>query len=223
MNPNDTDYVELGNQFVNQMATQGRTTGKQHYGLKYGVKWLLNNPDFPPHLHYSFEEIITKIYSLQSNVIVVDVGTNWLDKEIQKFIRLADQVLLCVEPDLIKNQAIQSQPMQKEILESLQAPELIGKFETVLMKHVHNIDMKNVRQHLPKVPISEIPYIHYMDYIQALYNQRLIYELAEYRSDLSAALSPIIQRSVPFTTTKGNHGGLKNKLLLGIKGKIFNN
>lgn len=216
-NPNDNDFLELGEQLVKQ----GQPIGKQQFETKYGVQWLLNHPDYAPYPQYSFEELVTKVYTLQSNVIVVDVGTNWLDKEIQKFIRVADQILLCVEPDLIKNMAVSNQPGQKKIIESLQVPELIGRFETVLMKHVHNIDLKNVRKYLPKAPVTEVPYIDFRDYVQALYKTRLVYDLPEYTMDLSAAFAPIIQRTVPVAVTKGNNGGLKNKLLLGIKGKIF--
>lgn len=216
-NPNDNDFIELAEQLVKQ----GQPIGKQQYESKYGVQWLLNHPNFAPYPQYTFEELVTKVYTLQSNVIVVDVGTNWLDKEIQKFIRLADQILLCVEPDTIKNMAVHNQPLQKKIVETLQAPELIGKFETVLMKHVHNIDLKNVRQHLPKAPITEVPYIDFRDYVQALYKTRLVYDLPEYTKDLSAAFAPIIQRSVPFTVAKGHNDSLRNKLMLGIKNKIF--
>lgn len=218
INPNEADVLELAKELVEQ----GQPVGAQQYGTKYGVQWQLNHPNFIPYAQYSFEELVTKMYTLQSNVIVVDVGTNWLDTEIQKFLRLADQILLCLEPDMIKNQSMRNNAAQKEILKALQAPELFRKFETVLMKQVHNIDLKAIRQHLPKMPITEIPYVDYADYVQALYKTRLVYDLPEYKNDLSAAFAPIIQRTVPFNVSKGNDVGLKNKLMLGIKGKLFN-
>lgn len=184
------------------IKADGVNRAKSDSFQKKGVKWHVTDSRKSLLTSFTYEELLVLSHSIQSSVIIIDISDRWLDPEIQKYLFLADSILLCIEPDPIKyDRSLYSASgytaSEKQIIEFLTTNPELNHFEMVLMKNVKGIDTKTVRSMLHKKPVATVPYIPYQDILKALFKSKLIYDSDLYSELFEGNLLSVISKFVP--------------------------
>jgi hypothetical protein len=186
-----------------EIQEEGLYRSKAEGWLKDGVKWHVIDSRKPPLTSFTFENLLVLSHSIQSNVIIVDISNRWLDPEIQRFLYLADTILMCVEPNPIKyERSLLNIPNyrhdERKIMDLLNNTKELNKYELVLMKDGNGMDAKVIREMLHKRPIASVPYIPYQDVLKALYNIELLYDFENNAQIFEKILLPVISKFMPY-------------------------
>lgn len=210
---NGQPYIDIGN----EIQQEGIARTKSNTFARDGIKWHVNDSRIPQVPSFSYENMLVLTHAVQANVLIIDISDRWLDPEIQKFLYLADTILMCVEPDPIKyewslygNGA--SKQREGKAMDWLLEQKL-NNFELVLMKNVKGIDIKMLKSIMHKKPIVSLPYIPYQDIQQALFQSKLIYDYKEHDRAFEESLIPVIAKFLPkdFVEIKNRDKGFLNR------------
>lgn len=186
-------YVDVRKDIRNE-----RVMPKQPYGYEqFGVRWQVNDPQISIKDAFTFEQLYTMIRSVRSNIVILDISNLWTDSEVQKILRIADEVFVCVEPNLIKNDWKLHANEQKEVEKVLTDTVSAEDFEIVLMKDIEGIDFKLVRDQFVKSPFVKVPYMNYEKVQQAMYRTKLLYDFEDFQDVFEQSLSPILRKTLP--------------------------
>lgn len=167
-----------------------------------GVKWHVIDSRKPSLKEFSYENLMTLSYAIQSTVIIIDISDQWLDEGIKKFLYMADSILLCIEPDPIKNDLSlisreEENTKEKNIMDFLNQTEQLNHYQYVLMKNVEGIDSKLIKGMLHKRPVATMPYLDYEDIKKALFKSELLYDTEDYNLYFEKNLIQVLTQFVP--------------------------
>ncbi|MEK6190611.1 MAG: hypothetical protein N2A99_06445 [Carnobacterium alterfunditum] len=191
-------YVDI----ASEIQREGIARGKSNAFVREGIKWHVNDSRIPPVKSFSYENLLALSHAIQSSVLIIDISDRWLDPEVQKFLYLADSILMCVEPDPIKYEwslYTDGEYMQRErkTMEWLMENKELNNFELVLMKNIKGIDIKMLKSIMHKKPIVSLPYIPYSEIQQALYKSKLIYDFEQNKNMFEDSLMKVLPMFLP--------------------------
>lgn len=216
----DKPYTDISR----EIKEEGIARTKKESWIKFGVKWHVIDSRKPSLDSFSYENLLVLSHAVQSNVLVIDISNRWLDPEVQKFLFLADSIILCVEPDPIKYdralfQSGEYKPREHLILDFLMERKELNHFEIVLMKDVQGIDIKMVKEMLHKKPVAKIPYIPYEDIQSALFKSKLLYDFDDNDFYFEENLLSTLVKFVPkdYIPLQKNEKNVLKKLLKLVK------
>lgn len=212
----DNPYTDISM----EIKEEGITRSKRESWIKHGIKWHVIDSRKPTLSTFSYENLLVLSHAIQSNVLIIDISDRWLDPEIQKYLFMADSILVCIEPDPIKyDRSLYSvgdfKPHERKIMDYLTENKELSHFELVLMKNVKGIDIKLVKEMLHKKPVATIPFIPYQDMQKALFKSQLLYDFEDNASYFEDNLIPTLVKFVPkdFLELGTNQDNLFMKLL----------
>jgi hypothetical protein len=193
----DKNYVDISR----EIQLEGLVRSKQEEWKQHEVKWHVIDSRHPQLSSFSYENMLVLSHAIQSNVLVVDISDRWLDPEIQKYLYLADIILLCLEPDPIKyDWSIYdhgaNRTKEKMIMDFLNHNTKIAGYEIVNTKYNKAIDVKSWNQMLHKKPIAKLPYIPYEDSQKAVYQSKLLYDFG-YQELFEEHFISLISKMIP--------------------------
>lgn len=201
------EYLQIhGSPYVDisrEIHEEGLLRSKQDGWIKEGVKWHVIDSRKAPLTSFSYENLLVLSHAVQSNVIIIDISNRWLDPDIQRFLYLADTILMCVEPNPIKYERSlfnipNYQHDERKIMNFLNERKELSKYEIVLMKDGKGIDPKLVREMLHKRPIASIPTIPYQDTLKAVFNIKILYDFEQNSQLFEETLIPVLSKFVPY-------------------------
>ncbi len=212
------DYLQIIEEAPNyvdvsmSIKVDGVSRAKSDSFQRDGINWHVIDSRKPLLTSFSYEELLVLSHSIQSSVMIIDISDRWLDPEIQKYLFLADSILLCVEPDPIKyDRSIYTTTgyiaKEKQIMDFLTSNLELSHFDMVLMKNVKGIDAKTVRGMLHKKPITTFPYIPYQDIQKALFKSKVMYDFENYSADFEENLITVIAKVLPKEYIELEHEG----------------
>ena len=175
---------------------------------KHGVNWHVIDSSVPSLNEFEYHHLLMLTHATASNIVILDISDRWRDPEIQKLMRLASLVLVAIEPDPIKFEyAVLN---YKENGTELPTPEYkamkhlkenIGNnYELVMMKDFKGKDVRAWNQLFEefKRPIATLPYIEYPTIIEALQNEKLLYDInISMKNQFETNFLSIISRFLP--------------------------
>lgn len=193
----DREYFEISR----EIQSEGLARSKREQWIEHKVKWHIIDSRKPPLPSFTYENMLVLSHAIQSNVIVVDISDRWLDPEIQKFLCLADNIYVCVEPDPIKYdwsifEHTENNTKEKMIMDYLNNNKNLPHYELVNMKYADGIDTKLWNEMLHQKPIAKVPYISYSDVQKSLYKSKLLYDNG-YNDLFEEKLKSIIAKIIP--------------------------
>lgn len=202
----DKPYVDI----TREIHSEGIARSKRDSWNKADVKWHVIDSRLPSLSSFSYENLLVLSHTIQANVLIIDISDRWLDPEIQKFLSLADNIVMCVEPDPIKYdwsliQTNDYKPRERRIMDYLKEREF-NKLDMVLMKNVKGIDIKLVKEMLHKKPVATLPYIPYQEIQKSLFKSELLYDREQYSEPFEDNLIPLISKFVPKDFIKIENG-----------------
>ena len=219
------DYLQIHNEekkpyvdVAKEIQKEGIARSNKDAFIQDGIKWHVIDSRKPTVPAFTYENLLALSHAVQSNVLVIDISDRWFDPEVQKFLYLADLILMCVEPDPIKYEwslYTDGQYMQKErqVMEFLMKNDTLShKFELVLTKYIKGIDIKMVKSIMHKKPIVTLPYVSYGDIQKSLYKNKLIYDFEQNEQLFESTLVPVIAKFLPrdfVALSKGPKGFLQ--------------
>ncbi|MCM3227578.1 hypothetical protein [Terribacillus saccharophilus] len=179
--------------------------------VKDKVHWYVIDSREPQLPSFSHDQLLLLAHSIQSSVTIIDISDRWLDPEIQRFLHLADQIYLCVEPDPIKyDRALfrhSSNPSRESrILDYLNKNPNIKQHEVITTKYTKRIELKYWNEMQQKEPLVKLPNIPYEIVMESLYKSKLVYDIPEYREIFEEKLLPIISMTLPKDLIKVKRG-----------------
>lgn len=196
-----------------EIKEEGVLKSVKNVWMEHGVKWNVIDTRMPPLSSFSYENLLVLSHSMQANVLIIDISNHWMDPEIQKFLYLADTILMCVEPDPVKYvrsiyDVPEYQTSERKIMDFLNNNEKLNQYELVLMKDVKGLDNKLVKEMLHKKPIAKVPYIPYQTIQKALFDMKLLYDFEDNAESFEKVLIPVIAKFIPadfikLTTKRG--------------------
>lgn len=206
-----------------EIQVEGMPRSKKNSWIKQGVKWHVIDSRKDKLPSFTYENFLVLSHTVQASVLVVDISDRWLDPETQKFLTLADEIILCVEPDPIKyDRALFSsgnyRAREKKVMDFLK-DEMNDAYEIVLMKNVKEIDAKAVREMLHKKPLITLPFIPYQDIQKSLFKSQLLYDAENTKGLFEKNLMPLVSRLIPknFMEINEKKGGLLKKMVKKVK------
>jgi hypothetical protein len=176
---------------------------------RFGVNWHVINSMEPSLKEFEYHHLLMLTHATDSNIVILDISDRWRDPEVQKLMRLASLVLVAVEPDPIKfeyaslnyeEHGVETPTPEYTAMKHLK--EQIGNnYELVLMKEVKLKDINRVLKEQYanfKRPIATLPYIEYPVVLEALQNQKLLYDInISTKNQFETNLLSIISRFLP--------------------------
>ncbi len=194
----DGEYADVSRE-INQ---EGLIKSAKDGWVQDGVKWHVIDSRKSPLNSFTYENMLVLSHAMQSSVLIIDISNHWLDPEFQKYLYLADSILMCVEPNPIKyEKSYISVPNfnypEKDIMELLSKTEQLNHYEIVLMKDGEGMDEKIVKDMLHKQPIAKVPYIPYQDVLDASNNIKLLYDFEHNGSIFEKSLKGVISEFIP--------------------------
>lgn len=221
-----TKYID----FAQEISTKGRIKKRDTYWNDLGVNWYVLDSRNEPISHFSYDEILKFVYSVNSTITIVDVSSKLGDKEVQSFLHHADNIFICIEPDPVKIDKLsviekkgdraEVQHEERQILDYLnQIEDTEGiSYHFVNNKLSKNIDRKSWLECLEVGeinPITSIPSISYDHLIDCVWKSEVLYDSAEYKDILEKVLKPIIVKILPreFYELERESSSSKSKIL----------
>lgn len=187
-------YVDISR----EIYEEGTLKSKKDIWRDREVKWHVIDSRKEQLPGFSYENLLVLSHSMAAGVLIIDISDKWLDPEIQKFLYIADSILLCIEPDPIKfERTISSVPKDENILHFLNSDDRLDHYDVVLMKDNKNIDNRVIKQMLDEEPQVRVPFIPYEKVMNALFNMKLLYDFEDNGSIFEKSLLPIIKDLVP--------------------------
>lgn len=199
------DYLDLGNELAHKTITM---RGDRQFWTERGVTWSVNDTRKVPGLDYKFEDMMLHAQGLKTNFLVVDIGTRWEDAAIQRFLSIAEHILIVTDTDPIKLDKIHAggdrySTSEKKILSSL---EKSNRSYKIIQMRAHEEMDKSIMKHLQfKTPSAVITDIPFSDMQKALYKKQFIYETSAYQEQWEKDTLPLIRELLPkemWTLTK---------------------
>lgn len=189
-------YAEL----AYEISQNGLSKANGHSFFKYGINWYVNDSRKEPLKHFSYENHLYLTHSIKSSITILDVSDRWLDTEVQKILHLADEIVLCVDPDPVKfDRSLFEipgyQPKEKKIMQLLN-DEHEEHFNIAMMKLFKGVDRKLLKEMLPFNAGIEMPYIPYEEIQTSLYKSKLIYDTG-YADEFERHLLPFVEAILP--------------------------
>lgn len=201
---------------------------------EYGIDWYVPDTRLKPISGFSYEDMIRLSYSVNSTITIVDISSELKNEDVQKFLHHADEIYLCVEPDIVKidwlatihenGQEVKEQREEKQVIDYLNKIESLEGivYQYVNMKYTKKIDNKTWLQCLEKKPLAFVPVIPYEDCLSSVWDSKFLYDSETYHQSIEKAIKPLLVRILPrqFVEKKdGNKGTIKNLLSKFKKGE----
>lgn len=191
----EKEYFDI----AREIHLEGLARSKRSEWVQNKVKWHVIDSRKPQLPSFTYENLLVLLHAIQSSVMIVDISDRWLDPEIEKYLRVADFIYLCVEPDPIKYDWVlyeqENNSKENMIMKLLNEPDI--EYELVNMKYIKSIDVKSWNEMLQRKPIAKIPFMPYEDVQGALYKSKLLYDYETYNELLDEVLMPLIVKVVP--------------------------
>jgi|GEM_PF-1677470 len=178
-----------------------------------GIDWIVNDSRTPTIKDWSFEKSLKLIYSLTSPINIIDLSTSWKDDdESIKLLHQADNIYLCIEPDIVRFDRLAplsrvSEEHQRPEYKFLEKLKQIKREEQINVNFIvtkmnNGIDVGEWKETLEEVlgvkrPHAIFDYIPYEQYVKALWNSQFIYDQKEHQNRLEDSFEPIINEVLP--------------------------
>ncbi|MED5094469.1 hypothetical protein [Bacillus safensis] len=193
----ESEYIDISREIQREGLSRSIKSGYE----RNKVKWHVIDSREPQLDSFTYENMLVLSHSITSNVQIVDISDRWLDPEIQKYLYLADVVLLCLEPDPIKydwslydydNGYVTK---ERKIMHFLNNQ--INQFEIINTKYNKGTDFKIWNEATQKRASVKLPYIPYADAQKALYSSKLLYDLNDYDEVFENAFLRLMSMAIP--------------------------
>ncbi|WP_430510688.1 hypothetical protein [Gottfriedia solisilvae] len=183
---------------------------------EYDISWYVNDSRKEHLQDFSYEEMLSFIYSINSTITIVDISNQLENPHLQKFLHHVDEVFICIEPDPIKTDWISTiynddeniveastQRNEKKVLDHLAELETKEgvQYQLISTKYTKEIDIKiwldSLKMKLDKKPIAFLPNIPYEDVLKGIWESRLLYDDEEYNEIFEKVFKPILVKIIP--------------------------
>ena len=219
----EVSYID----FAKKIKDKNIIRTKESVWNEYGVDWYVSDTRLRPISSFSYEDMIRFSYAINSTITIVDISSNLKDEDVQKFLHHADDIYVCVEPDIVKidwlaaihenGQEVECQREEKKVIDYLNNIEQLEgiAYQYINMKYTKNIDNKTWLQCLEKKPLAFIPIMPYEDCLSCVWNSSFLYDSEKHHNVFEKSIKPLLVRILPrqFIEKKnGNKGAIKNIL-----------
>ncbi|MFS0783368.1 hypothetical protein [Bacillus sp. 1P06AnD] len=195
----DNPYYDVAREI--QQEGIARSVKNSYYQNK--VHWHVIDSRKPPLQSFSYENLLVLSHSIPANILIFDISDRWLDPEVQKFLYLANEIFVCIEPDPIKMDWSQyvydgdTSFREKMTIDFFEKNKDSIDYQFVTMKYNTQIDVKlwNVIQ--TKKPLGKLSYIPYPDIVEALFKRKLLYDFEDYNEWFEEELKSVLAKIVP--------------------------
>lgn len=226
----EVSYID----FAKKIKDKNIIRTKESVWNEYGVDWYVSDTRLRPISNFSYEDMIRFTYAINSTITIVDISSNLKDEDVQKFLHHADDIYICVEPDIVKidwlaaihenGQEVEGQREEKKVIDYLNNIEQLEgiAYQYINMKYTKSIDNKTWLQCLEKKPLAFIPVMPYEDCLSCVWNSSFLYDSETHHSVIEKSIKPLLVRILPrqFIEKKnGNKGAIKNILSRFKKGE----
>ena len=219
--PRMFDYLQIGfrvDQYTDiaQEIKYGSIPDADIYKYK-GVQWVVNDPNKERIKSFTFEEFNLLQQITRSTITILDVSNHFHEPEIIKLAQIADEVILVMEANPIKNEYhILNKDKNQNVFTLLQNNHV--NYKILLTKtSIKGIDIKVVKEMLPQRTFIDLPYIKYEYLIKNLFDTTIFYDDSdsEGKEFIENNLKEILNNLLPreFINLKENKS-LLNKLFL---------
>ncbi len=161
--------------------------------FKDKVYWIVKDPQDNEINKFSFEKLNLLLNYAKTTVTIIDVSSYINHSEIMKLMTLTDGNYITLEANPVKNDY---HILIKEELALLEKGDI--PYNLVLTKvGIPKLDIKGIRENLPKKPFLEIPYISYEKIMQCLYSLKFYYDDTEGNSFLENHFRKLLAYHLP--------------------------
>lgn len=186
---------------IREVSEQGAMWASKEAWVDKNVKWHVIDTRKEPQPTFSYEHLSTLTKAIPTSYLIIDVSNNWLNPELQKYLYLADEILICMDTDPIQMQKGMESPgefitKEARIVESLFKNPKLKNVEIVHTKTFKN-GLLETKELLPKNPLIRLPYIPYPSIQKSLYETSFLYEEPEYSQIFEEAFYPLFKKIVP--------------------------
>lgn len=144
-----------------------------------GVKWIVNDPNKQRIKEFSFNEFNLLLQLAKSTITILDISNYYTENAILKLSQFADEVILVMEANPIKN--------EYHILNPNHAENVFYQFENNQVKYkillsktnIKGLDIKTVKEMLPQRTFLDLPYINYEYLVKNLFESKIFYDDVE--------------------------------------------
>ncbi|AND43128.1 MAG: hypothetical protein ACQEXE_19600 [Bacillota bacterium] len=163
----------------------------------------------------SFDALIKVLFSSNSTVTIMDVGTDWQYELYQDVFDIADHAYFILEPDIpfIQHFEESSEKSIEFLQKQLQSGKssLVGnRFDKALMKNelLKDLYLEKMITHLPSFPVTDV--------FQAQFQGLFLNDTKDYEKQLESSLRPLLEDILPGDFLK------KQKKATGVFKGLFN-
>ncbi len=186
---------------IRELSEQGAMWASKEAWVDKNVKWHVIDTRKEPQPTFSYEHLSTLTKAMPTSYLIIDVSNNWLNPELQKYLYLADEILICMDTDPIQLQKSIETPgefktKEARIIESLFSNPKLKNVEVVQTKVFKN-GVLETKELLPKNPLIKVPYIPFPSVQKSLYETSFLYEVQEYSEVIEDAFYPLFKKIVP--------------------------
>lgn len=192
---------------MQEIKSKGVVRNKDNIWSEKGIDWFVTDTRKEPIQSFTYEEMLKLTYSVNSTITIVDISSNLHNPDIQQFLHHADEIFVCVEPDIIKIDWLSEirnggkrTPLQRkeklviDFLNQIEETEGI-KYQFINMKYTQMIDNKTWLQCLEKKPLVFFPAYDYETLIECVWKSKFLYD--DETDELEKALKPAIVSILP--------------------------
>jgi len=167
-----------------------------------GVHWVVNNPNDQIE-KFSYEQYNVLLSCAKTTVTIIDVSNHLEDPEILKLMNITDANYIVLEANPVKN--------QYHMLKSNNLFSKLGEsnitFQLILTKTgIKGIEIKGIRDSMPKRPYIELPYIPYEILIRNLFELKFYYETEEGENYFEKNFKKVVAFHLPKNFTEKRKG-----------------
>lgn len=190
------DYVYLEEQL--QMAT----TGQRKEWQTGETTWLPLNPHKKALINGSKEHGFRLLYAAKSPITIIDISTHWSEPSVNALCLDADEVI-CVADGHPEH--FSDETTQQHLTYAYKLKELHKSVHFVANRYVASIAPKEWLQAFPWSPLCKLPNIAYEHMMQAVWQQRLVYDDPHILQQLKEGYYPFLKRILPRAILKERH------------------
>lgn len=169
------------------------------------ITWVPLNPEKSPIQQWSYEQMLKLIFGyMKTPLILLDIGTTWLDTSVCSLMSFAEKILVVVDTDPAHvnlsyevSGAHVHEParIKNEILRL--ASENGKQVDFILNRYEKSVDTKMWIQAVGSEPLTKIPYCEYQKIIQLLYNGKLPFDNPDIAYNLGKSFFEILKAIYP--------------------------
>lgn len=144
----------------------------------------------------SFDNLIKVLFSSQSTVTIMDIGTDWQYELFQDVFDIADQVYFVLEPDIpfiqyLEESQTESVQFLRQRLESEKSVLVGNRFDKSMLTNrlIKDLYGDRIITHFPTFPVAEI--------YQAQYEGIFLNDLKDYQKKIEPFINPLLQQILP--------------------------